>query len=90
METWYVADRAALRTHFKDDLQESALPPLNNLEIRDRHDVQERLMHATSECSNAYEKGKRSFEILGKLSPAELAGRLPSFARVRRILGQRL
>ena len=86
METWFVADRAALKAHFKDELQETALPPLNVLENRHRHDIQERLTHATRECSNAYAKGRRSFEILGKLSPAVLAEYLPSFVRVRRIL----
>src|SRR5947209_16228931 len=43
METWFVADRAALQGHFKDKLQVSALPPLHDLESRHRHDVQGRL-----------------------------------------------
>lgn len=90
METWFVADRVALKAHFGDELQESALTPLNNLENRHRHDVQDQLMHATRNCSNAYAKGMRSFEILGKLSPATLAHHLPSFVRVRRILAARL
>lgn len=90
METWFVADRAALKTHFKEKLQESALPPLHDLENRHRHDVQDKLIHATRECSNAYAKGTRSFELLGKLSPAALAQHLPSFVRVRRILTARL
>ena len=90
METWFVADRAALKAHFKDALQESALSPLNALENRHRHDVQNQLIHATRNCSNAYAKGMRSFEILGKLSPEVLAQHLPSFVRVRRILTARL
>jgi hypothetical protein len=90
METWFVADRAALKAHFKDELQESALLPLNALENRHRHDVQNQLIHATRNCSNAYAKGMRSFEILGKLSPDVLAKHLPSFVRVHRILTARL
>jgi hypothetical protein len=90
METWFIADRAALKAHFKDALQESALPPLHALESRHRHDVQGQLIHATRACANAYKKGRRSFEILGKLSPAVLAQYLPSFVRVRRILTTRL
>jgi Domain of unknown function (DUF4276) len=90
METWFVADRAALRAHFKNRVQESALPPLNALESRRRHEVQDQLIHATRECSNAYAKGGRSFEILGKLSPTVLEQHLPSFVRVRRILTARL
>ena len=38
METWIAADRATLKSHYKD-LQESALPPLDKLENRIRHDV---------------------------------------------------
>jgi hypothetical protein len=90
METWFVADRAALQAHFGNGLQDSALPPLNGLENRPRHNVQDKLMHATRNCSNAYAKGKRSFEVLGKLDPGVLEGYLPSFVRVCRILNVRL
>jgi hypothetical protein len=90
METWFVADRAALKAHFKDGLQENALPPLHALEGRNRHDVQDKLIHATRHCSNAYAKGMRSYDILGRLSTAVLAQHLPSFVRVRRILTARL
>lgn len=86
METWIVADRATLAEHYGTDLQESALPALHNLEGRARDAVQDALSHATSKCRNAYMKGKRSFEVLGKLDPAVLAKHLPSFVRVRRIL----
>ncbi len=81
METWIVADRKALRTHYGSDLRESALPPLRDLEQRSRDDVQTRLARSTSSCSNAYRKGRRSFELLAKLDPAALRPLLPSFAR---------
>src|SRR5438552_3705655 len=42
--------------------------------------------HVTPKCSNAYTKGKRSFEVLGQLDPATLSTYLPSLVRVRRIL----
>ncbi len=90
METWIVADRAILAEHYGADLQESALPPLQNLEERARHAVQEALTRATRNCSNKYTKGKRSFEVLGKLDPATLMHHLPSFARTRRILDELL
>jgi hypothetical protein len=86
METWFVADRTALSAHFGSELQDSALPPLNDLESRPRRDVQKGLTHATRNCANAYEKGKRSFEILGRLDPGVMEKHLPSFVRVRRIL----
>jgi hypothetical protein len=90
METWITADRSTLRLHYGPKLQPSALPPVQNLEQRNRHDVQDRLTHATRNCSNAYSKGKRSFEILGKLTPELLARSLPSFVRVLRILNEKL
>jgi hypothetical protein len=86
METLIVADRATLAEHYGADLQESALPALHNLEGRGRDAIQNALAHATRKCSNAYTKGKRSFEVLGRLNPATLSESLPSFARVRRIL----
>lgn len=90
METWIVADRDVLSDHYRDELQESALPPLVGLEQRGRHDVQNMLEHATRNCSNAYSKGKRSFEVFAKLTPAVLERHLPSFVRIRRILNTRL
>jgi hypothetical protein len=90
METWIVADRAALAAHYGAELREKALSPLVNLEDRQRHDVQDCLTRATRKCGNAYAKGKRSFEILKKLDPEALAKQLPSCARVRRILNKKL
>ena len=89
METWIAADRATLKLRYGKKLQVSALPPLTDLEKRHRHDVQDRLERATRDCLNAYAKGKRSFELLGKLEPDALK-QLPSFARVLRILNARL
>ncbi|HLN32928.1 MAG TPA: DUF4276 family protein [Gemmataceae bacterium] len=90
METWIVADRATLASHYGNDLQESALPALPDLEARARDTIQNTLTQATRNCSNAYIKGKRSFEVLGQLEPATLSEHLPSFVRVRRILDARL
>jgi hypothetical protein len=90
METWVVADRDALKAHYGSKLQNSALPPLVQLEVRARHDVQDKLEHATRNCSNAYTKGKRSFEVLAKLTPVVLEQHLPSFVRTRRILNDNL
>jgi hypothetical protein len=90
METWIVADRTTLAEHYGSKLQESALPALHDPESRSRQEVQQKLAHATRNCVNAYAKGKRSFEVLGKLSPAELEQHLPSFRRMLRILGEEL
>ncbi len=90
METWIVADRDTLKQHYSRGFQESALPSLNDLEQRNRHEVQEGLKHATRSCSNAYQKGKRSFGILGKLKPEALESRLVAFQRAKRILNEKL
>jgi len=90
METLIVADHAALQDHYGVKLQLTALPPRENLESRGRQDVQDKLAHATRDCTNAYAKGKRSFEILAKLTPAILRDHLPSFGRTCRILDEKL
>lgn len=90
METWIVSDRDTLKEHYGSNLQESALPSLTDLEERNRHVIQDSLEHATRKCSNAYRKGKRSFEILGKLKPATMESHLPSFWRAKRILNNKL
>lgn len=90
METWIIADRKALAEHYGQALQDSALPPLAQLEERARDNVQDRLVHATRSCTNAYAKGKRSFKILGKLYPSTLDMHLPSFSRILRILKHEL
>jgi hypothetical protein len=86
METWIVADREALRAHFGQGLREAELPPLLDLESRERHAVQRSLEAATRNCGEVYRKGRVSFALLGSLQPDRLASHLPSFRRARRIL----
>lgn len=92
METWIVADRAALRQHYnpKQSLNENPLPSTTNLEGRQRDEVQQALATATKSCTNAYAKGRRSFEVFERLDPAVLSLHLQSFARVQRILKDKL
>jgi hypothetical protein len=90
METWLASDRAALKEHYGAKLKENALPPLVNMESRDRHDIHDALCKATDGCKNKYEKGKRSFEVVAGLTPGELRKHLPSFERIERILKVKL
>lgn len=90
METWIASDRATLQEHYGAKLQTSGLPSVVVMETRRRQDVQNALVNATRGCSNAYTKGRRSFEILGKLNPTELRKHLPSFVRCERILCENL
>ena len=80
------ADREALKKCFKENLQESALPPLNNLESKNRKELFDSLKHATRNCPSQYEKGKKSFELLGLLDAKTLRKHLPSVERTWRIL----
>lgn len=91
METWIMADRAALRTVFGASLQESALLPVPDLEQYHRDTVQEALEHATRNCGRdrAYRKGRRSFQALAAVSPATLE-HLPYFRRFMATLARHL
>ena len=90
METWIVADRVALKSHYGRNLQESGLPAIVDLESRLRDVVQNAFVHATRNCGNRYEKGKRSFQVLAELTPHTLSAHLPSFVRAKRILSEKL
>jgi len=90
METLIVTDRDALKKCFKKDFQDSALPPLNDLERRNRKELFDCLKQATRNCLAQYEKGKKSFELLGMLNAQTLRKHLPSVARSWRILEKKL
>lgn len=90
METWIVTDREALKAHYGACLQGSELPDQRRIEERTRDIVQDKLMHATRKCRNAYKKGKHSYVLVGKLSPDILSKHLPSFTRVKNILNTEL
>lgn len=81
MESWIVADRVALRQVFGSELQENALPPIVDLEARNRHAVQDALEHATRTCgpTKAYKKGRRSFQVVAALAPQTLRQHLQYF-----------
>ena len=76
METWLVADRSSLATHFR--MNASAFLPDADLESRHRQDVLDSLHNATD---NRYRKGSVSFEVLSKVNPAVLRAKLPHFQR---------
>ena len=89
-ETWIVTDRDTLKAHFGSRLNESTLPAVQNMEQRARQDILNALQNASKDCPGPYDKGPKSFELLGKLNPAVLEQNLPSFKRVRRILESNL
>ena len=82
METWLMADRAALNEFFGPKLREKSLLPLEQLEERPRECVQQSLTQATKNCANAYQKGDRSFQVLAYAAPETLKQHLPYFRRL--------
>lgn len=92
METWCVADRKALRDFFGQCLNEGQLPALSELEARAKDEIQGQLVGATRQCGPArrYNKGRRSFELLGKLRAVELKLHLPHFKRLCQGLEEKL
>ena len=77
METWLAADRNALAGHFPG-MNANALPPDADLESRLRQDVLGALQKATG---GRYRKGRDSFDVLSKVYPTVLQGKLPHFQR---------
>ncbi len=69
METWFLADRAALKKHFGEQFKETALKRWPQLEAVRKKTVLDALKKATNNCSNPYAKGKVSFELLEKINP---------------------
>ena len=92
METWIVADRAALKKVFKQGFNEGVLPPQEDLEQRTKEEVQQKLEDATHACGRdrKYEKGKRSFQLAEELNPDTLEPLLPHFSRLKETLNRKL
>jgi len=91
METWLATDREALKSHFGPKLSESALPPVRDIEQRDRHAILNALRRASRDWpAGPYAKVPKSFELLGKLNTEVLEQHLPSFRRARSILNDKL
>jgi hypothetical protein len=73
MESWFLADREALREYFGTAFQESTLPQNPNVEQILKQDVLDGLSRAArSTPKGTYNKGVQSYEILEKLDPAKV------------------
>lgn len=70
METWFLADRDALRRYFGERFRDRAIKHWPTLEDVPKSTVLEALESATKECRKPYAKGRTSFELLGKVDPA--------------------
>lgn len=79
METWFIADREALKDFFKGCWNDKALPKWTNLEKVERKKAFAALEKATATCGDRqYAKGKVSFELLKVIDPKKIADTIPS------------
>ena len=77
METWFLADKDALRRYFGEGFRDRAIKRWPILENVPKSTVLEALESATKECHKPYAKGKTSFELLGEVDPAFVAAACP-------------
>jgi hypothetical protein len=80
MESWFLADRLAMRAFFGQGFQESALPPATAVaEAVEKTDLNARLTQATrhTKTKGTYRKGEHSFRLLATLDPALVRGASP-------------
>ena len=72
METWFLADRDALRAYFGDGFREKAIRDWPDLESVPKATVFDVLDRATVACRQNYAKGRVSFELLARIDPARV------------------
>ena len=78
MESWFLADRDALKEYYGQRYRENALPQNPQIEQIAKDDVLGGLANATRETSKRhYNKGSHSFEILAKLDPEKVKNASP-------------
>lgn len=81
METWIVADPAALETFYGKRFVGASLPSRANLEEEPKPDVYAKLAKATRATQKGeYGKIKHASHLLQKLDPAKVANRCPRFS----------
>ena len=77
METWFLADRDALREFFGSRFAENALGQWAELEDVPKETVLGALRNATERCQKHYAKGRVSFELLAQVDPARVEASCP-------------
>lgn len=85
METWFIADREALKSFFEGCWNDKALPKWPDLEKVDRKKVFTALEKATAKCGkHQYAKGKVSFELLKVINPEKIEAAKALLDRLRK------
>lgn len=74
METWFLADREALRQSFRRSFNENHFREWTDLETVPKDTVLDVLRQVTG---GRYRKGKISFQLLGRIAPDQVAAACP-------------
>ena len=90
MESWFLADRAALKRYFGDGFRETALPGHEAIEEITKADVSNGLRNATRSCAtkSRYHKGQHAFEILSLLDADKVMEKAPHAKRLVSAIGR--
>jgi len=73
MESWFLADKAALKKYYGKDFNERALPSRTDVENISKADVMNALADATrNTLKGSYSKGNHSFDILTDIDPQKV------------------
>lgn len=87
MESWFLADRDALREFYSQGYRENALPQNPQIERVAKDDVLDGLDRAARSTSKrGYDKGSHSFEILARLDPEKVQNSSPHAKRFVEVL----
>jgi hypothetical protein len=79
MESWFLADKDALRRFFGQDFKENNLSKNTNTESVSKEDIFKGMQKATNDCKTKapYGKGEHSFKILREIDPKKVKGASP-------------
>ena len=87
MESWFLADPNALASFYGQGFRPQSLSKNPNIEKVSKQDVFNRLGTAARETTKGrYDKGRDSYEILGRLDPSKVTNASPYAGRLIRVL----
>lgn len=92
MESWFLADRAALGGFYQPGFRDRALPGSADIEAVPVRDVQRGLAQATREARSKgqYDKTGHGFALLAVIDPARVRAASPFAERLYRVLAREL
>jgi len=83
MESWFVADRAALQRFFHNCWRDNALPQWANPESVPKQGLLQALENATADCGRRkYSKGEAGFKLLKEIDPELVEEKCPGAKRL--------